>query len=478
MTGKPPRVRRLRRRPIRTRIIVGSTAVVVALIAAASIVVYLQISSIAVAREKAVLHSIAEIYRSSMTSQTTEPEFMQPGAGQHVAIVDPDGNAILNTFPASLRDHVDEIAESGEGMRQANYGGETYYVYAQASPRGPDGSRYMILVTRDSDIAAGIVSRVVSILWALVIGSALLFALGAWGIATAALRPVERLRRSAEHLASDRRVTHLLPVGTSGDEIDALAQTLNRLIADVRSAVAREQQMVADASHELRNPLAVLRAQLELVDGTGTTSDNQLLAESRETLDRVIRLAQSMLELSRLEAGFAHESSTLGALTAEVTERVDGVRWRLAEPDSPLQGSIDLRTRITDDQSTAQLTPADLGRVTENLVDNALHSARGRAVHVRVTLRQEDDALVLRVSDDGPGFDPLIVDRAFERFTRSETSDYAGGGLGLAIVARVAELAGGETMISSSPDGGAEVGIRVPVSPSDAGPRSPKTHQR
>lgn len=467
-------MRMLQRLSIRARIIIGSTAVVIVLVLAAGSAVYAQISSIAVSREKAVLHGIAEVYRGIIKEDPAEP-FEKPGVDQHVAIIAPDGAVRMDTLPKGLAEHLDELTQPGPTLREFRFG-ETYYVYVDVVDT-PQGA-WKVLVTRDSDIAAGIVSGVSALLWTLLVASAVLFAAGAWAVATAALRPVEHLRRSAERLALQRGDTGLLPVSGTGDEIDALARTLNGLIEDVRASSAREQQMVADASHELRNPMAVLRAQLELVDGTDPDADRELLGQARATLNRLIRLAQAMLELSRIEAGSAPERTTLRALADEVTERIDRVRWHLAEPSSELRGEIDLDIVLLTPDATASLDAAGIGHVVDNLVDNALRASAGEPVHVQVALRQDQDALELLVSDDGPGFDPLITDRAFERFTRGETSDYAGGGLGLAIVARVAQLAGGQATISSAPSRGAEVGIRVPVSRPASDRRSPNTHQR
>lgn len=466
--------RMLQRFSIRARIIIGSTAVVVVLVLAAGTAVYAQISSIAVSREKAVLHGIAEVYRGIIKEDPAGP-FEKPGVDQHVAIIAPDGAVRMDTLPKDLAEHLDELTRPGPALREFRFG-ETYYVYLDVVDT-PQGS-WKVLVTRESDIAAGIVSGVSALLWTLFITSAVLFAAGAWAVATAALRPVEHLRRGAERLTLHRGEKGLLPVSGTGDEIDALARTLNGLIEDVRAAGAREQQMVADASHELRNPMAVLRAQLELVDGTDPEADHELLGQARATLNRLIRLAQAMLELSRIEAGSAPEKTPLRVLAEEVTERVDRLRWRLAEPSSELRGEIDLHIGLLTPDATASLDAAGIGHVVDNLVDNALRAAGGEPVHVRVALDQDQDGFELLVSDDGPGFDPLITDRAFERFTRSDTSDYPGGGLGLAIVARVAQLAGGQATISSAPSRGAEVGIRVPVSRPESDRRSPNTHQR
>jgi signal transduction histidine kinase len=445
----------------------------IVLVIAACVAVYVQISAIAVSREKAVLHGIAEVYRGIIAEDPSEP-FERPGIDQHVAIIAPDGAVRMNTLPRSLHDRLDEIAAPGPALRELTYGGETYFVYVE--PIETSSGDWTVLVTRDSDIATGIVSRVVVLLWILVLGSAVLFAVGAWAIATAALRPVERLRLSAERLAAQPRDVALLPLGRAGDEIDSLARTLNGLIERMRASGAREQQMIADASHELRNPLTVLRAQLELVDGTDPDADRTLLDDARATLNRLIRVAQSMLELSRIEAGGPGEETTLRDLVDELTERIDQVRWRSAEPSSGVRGDVELSIGPFAKDATARLSVADFARVVDNLLDNALHAAHGPA-RIRVTFRIQDGEAQLLVSDDGPGFDARIAERAFERFVRGDGAAHPGGGLGLAIVARIAERAGGSAAIVPSTASGAEVLVRVPIARAPD-PGSANTHQR
>lgn len=465
----------LRRLSVRARIVIGSTSVAVALIAVACVAVYAQVSAMVVAREKAVLHGIAEVYRGVIEEDPTEP-FERPGVDQHVAIIAPDGALRMNTLPRSLADRTGELTFPGPALREVERG-DGYYVYRDvvSTADGP----WTVLVARDRAIAAAVVSEVVGLLWIVLIGSALLFAAGSWTVATVALRPVERLRRSAERLALSpaQAEAERLPVRGSGDEIDTLAGTLNHLIAAVHASARREQQMIADASHELRNPLAVLHAQLELIDGSDADADDALLRAARATLNRLIRLAQSILVLSRIEAEPETASTTLRDLQGAVAERVDHVRWQLADSSSPLRGDVTLAVHIDDPNARAAITAEQFDRVVDNLIDNALHSRPAGRVHVQVLLRSSSHELVVLVADDGPGFDATIIDRAFERFSRGQTSPYAGGGLGLAIVSRIAERGGGSTSLRSDSEG-AEVGIRLPLTPGDDAGRSPNTHQR
>lgn len=474
-----------RRLSIRSRIVLGSTAVVIALLAVASIAVYAQISSIAVAREKAVLHGIAEVYRGIILEDPNEP-FEKPGIDQHVAVIAPDGTIKMDSLPKRLSPRIEELTVPGPTLREIS-DGETYFVYVD-TVETPEGA-WTVIATRESDIASGIVSRVVTLLWILLIGSAVLFAAGSWVVATAALRPVERLRRGAEQIATRSGSHDLLPVGGTRDEIDSLARTLNSLIEDVRASGAREQQMVENASHELRNPLTVLRAQLELLGGADAEADRMLLTDAKNTLNRLIRLAQTMLELSRIEAGPANHGASLAALADELTERVDHVRWQLAEPGSDVHGTVDVHLSLADPDAHVRLSADDFAHLVDNLIDNALRASDGEPARVEVELRAAGDELTLEVTDDGPGFDPRVIERAFERFSRGDASTYPGGGLGLAIVARIAELAGGAVAIDADRAVGAAVSIRVPIvgAASDfsaldvsaaPAPRAPNTHHR
>ncbi|MDR2997432.1 MAG: HAMP domain-containing histidine kinase [Microbacterium sp.] len=465
----------LSRLSVRARITIGSTVVAVLLLIAASIAVYAQITVIVEAREKAVLHGITEVYRGVIREDPQE-HFEKPGIKQHVAVIDPSGTTRMNTLPKGLQDSLDEILVKGPGLHKVSSTKETYYVYVDPVETA-DGTWYVI-ATRDTDIGEDVLGGVEKLLLTILAVGAVVFALGSWFVSGAALRPVEQLRRSAATLAVQRR-DELLPVGESKDELGALAQTLNDLLERMRSASERERQMVSDASHELRNPLAVLHSQLALVDGRDAEADAAVLDDARGTLARLVRVADSLLQLSRIEAADAGGTATVDELATELTERIDSIRLRVAEDVGEREIDIDFRIEPTDPAAEVRIAASDFGRVIDNLVDNALGAAGDDDAHVLVSLSQTGDRVALTVEDDAGGLDPAIADRAFERFVRGPSSSYSGGGLGLAIVARLATLAGGSASLDDRPGIGAVASVVLPSTPSTpSGDESANTHHR
>ncbi|MFC4139277.1 HAMP domain-containing sensor histidine kinase [Microbacterium sp. GCM10011525] len=446
--------------------------VAVVLLIAAAIAVYAQITVIVEAREKAVLHGITEVYRGVIQEDPQE-HFEKPGIKQHVAVIDPSGTTRMNTLPKGLQDGLDEMLAKGRGLHRISSTKETYYVYVD--PVKTSEGTWYVIATRDTDIGEDVTGGVEKLLLTILAVGAVVFALGSWFVSGAALRPVEQLRRSAESLVVRRR-DDLLPVGEAKDELNALAQTLNDLLERMRSASERERQMVSDASHELRNPLSVLQSQLALVDGADPAADAAVLEDARDTLTRLVRVADSLLQLSRIEAADAGGAATVLELASELTERVDSIRLRTAADTDEREIDIDFRIETSDPAAVVDIAASDFGRVIDNLVDNAIGAASASDVRVLVALTQTMDALTLTVEDDAGGLDPAIADRAFERFVRGSSSSYSGGGLGLAIVARLATLADGAVSLDDRPGVGATATVVLPTA--SGADVSANTHQR
>lgn len=464
----------LSRMSLRARITLGSTLVAVLLLGLAAIIVFAQLSAVVGEKEKAVLHGITEVYRGVIEGVPAE-KFEPPGPKQHVAVLDPDGNVRINTLPDGLRDRLAEIVAQGPRLHSVTSGSTSFFVYVD--PVKTDSGTWYVIATRDVDIAEDVIAEVTQLLVAVLVASGVVFALGSWVVAGAALRPVERMRRSAESLAVANR-DELLPQGPANDELGALGRTLNDLLERMRHAADRERQMVSDASHELRNPLAVLQAQLGLIEGEDAEADRIAVSDARLSLTRLTRIADSLLQLSRIDAAKDPGRTTLATAGDVVTESVDRARLRASDqPDRDID--VDFRIDVDGREDVIRISADDLGRIIDNLVGNAVSAARDD-VAIAVELERIGDVAMLTVSDDAGGFSPDVADRAFDRFTRG-TASYSGGGLGLAIVARLAERAGGTARVDNRPGEGASVVIELPVdaaSMSPDGERSPNTHQR
>ncbi|WP_254409432.1 HAMP domain-containing sensor histidine kinase [Streptomyces sp. AC495_CC817] len=466
---------------LRARITLGSTLIAVLLLGLASTVVFAQLSAVIAQKEKAVLHGITEVYRGAIEDDPGE-RFPTPGTKQHVAIVDPGGTVRMNTLPERLQEKLASIIAEDQRLQMVTAGGSTFTVYVD--PVTTPGGTWYVVATRDADLAEDVRDEVTQLLVAVLVAAAAVFALGSWFVAGAALRPVERMRRSAQNLAVARDA-ELLPEGPERDELTALARTLNDLLERMRTSAVRERQMISDASHELRNPLAVLNAQLALVDGEDPASDEAAIADARRTASRLSRIADSLLQLSRIDADAEPGRSTLAATAGAVAEAVDRARLRVAEERPELTVDIDYRIEIEEERATVRIAADDFGRIVDNLVANAIAAAAGDLV-ILVRLAQHRDEAILTVQDDAGGFEPDVAARAFERFVRGQAADHPGGGLGLSIVARLAARAGGTAVISNSPGVGAEVVIALPAEPATradadgdrSGDRSANTHHR
>jgi heavy metal sensor kinase len=281
----------------------------------------------------------------------------------------------------------------------------------------------------------------------------LIASVAGYGAAAGALRPVELMRRRAGEIQASRPGRRL-PVPPSGDEVARLGETLNDMLDRLEAAYARERQFVADASHELRSPLTILRGELELVlrDAGELDGFRQAISTAAEEADRLSQLAEDLLVIARSDQG--RLPVTLERLN--VHELLDSVSHRFSRRAAEHDIVIDAPPDLELDADRLRLEQA-----VGNLIDNALRHGGGTiALAARVT----DDSVELHIRDDGPGFPPQFLERAFERFTRADVARRRGGaGLGLAIVRAIADAHGGRARARNRPEGGADVWLDVPM---------------
>ncbi len=281
----------------------------------------------------------------------------------------------------------------------------------------------------------------------------LLASLVGYAMAAAALRPVERMRRRAAAISA-AETGERLPVPPANDEIGRLGRTLNEMLSRLEAAFGRERSFVSDASHELRTPLAILRTELELaLRGEHTRQElEDALQSAAEETDRLSNLAEDLLVIARSDQGrlpVRIEDLDAGPVLARVAGRFQTrarVEGRPLRPD-PAPGVI------------VRADPARLEQALANLVDNALSYGDGT---VELTALAHNGSVEIHVRDEGPGFPPAFLPRAFERFTRADEARTRGGtGLGLAIASAIAVAHGG-TAHAANRESGADVWIALP----------------
>jgi two-component system, OmpR family, sensor kinase len=238
------------------------------------------------------------------------------------------------------------------------------------------------------------------------------------------------------------------------DELRRLGETLNQMLDRLEAALGRERAFVDDASHELRTPLALHKAELELALRYGGSREElrASIASAIEEADRLSALAENLLVIARSDKGKLHvepEPLEVAALFATVVQRMS-------------DRARDANRTLDVDEPDGLMVEADRLRVEQalmNLLENAMRHGRGE---VSVWARTRDAVVELHVSDAGPGFPSDFLPHAFERFRRADAARSSeGAGLGLAIVASIAEAHGGRAEARNSSGGGADVWIEL-----------------
>ena len=281
----------------------------------------------------------------------------------------------------------------------------------------------------------------------------LLAVLAGYGLAAAALRPVEAMRRRAAAVTADEPGRRL-PVPAARDEIQALAVTLNDMLARLEASFEHERRFLSDASHELRTPLALLRAELELALSRPRTRAEleAAVTSAAEETERLTRLAEDLLLIARADQG----QLPIRAERVQVSDLLDRVRTRFAAHAAGLGRDVD----VEGDGDAAIV--ADRMRVEQalgNLVSNAFEHGDGT---VTLRARTVDGRVELHVIDRGPGLPDGFEARAFDRFSRADQARGGGGaGLGLAIVELIARAHGGDAHLVNRAGGGSDAWISL-----------------
>lgn len=319
--------------------------------------------------------------------------------------------------------------------------GESFVVVAHgtSSPDGP-----MVVLTAQSletvRQSTSVVSGLLGIGYPLVL---LAVALTSYWLTGRALAPVEAIRRRVATIESAAELSARVPVPSGGDEITRLAETMNSMLVRLQAGSEAQRRFIGDASHELRSPLATIRAAHEIGALHPESADwPSVTREILSELDRVDRLVADMLLLARAdEHGLAlrlHDVDLDDLVSAEATRlRRAGVD-RVVVTTSPV--------RVLGDRH-------HLARALRNLTDNAVRHARHQ---VDLRLHQAGDTAVLEVVDDGLGIPDDDVDRVFERFVRLDQSrarDSGGTGLGLPIARQIARAHQGDLRLHQTNSG-------------------------
>jgi len=314
------------------------------------------------------------------------------------------------------------------------------------------------------------VQRLLIYLLALSIPFVLLAAsLGGWFLASNALSPIDRITRTAAQISADdlhQRLNLKLP----NDEVGRLAATFDSMLARLQDAFEQQKRFIADASHEMRTPLTILKGDVEVALNRPRSTDEyrHTLEMVNQTTDRLTALVEELFLLARADSNrYPLELEPINLvqlLTTEVSHLLPQavkrqVTLHLDAPENiPMQGD-----------------PAKLTRLFRNLIENAIKYSPANA-SVTVTAKQVDDQVRVDITDTGPGIPPEHLAHIFERFYRvdkarsREESDAgsSGAGLGLSIVQWLAQAHGGRIVVASQVGQGTTFSVWLPLTPPQA----------
>jgi heavy metal sensor kinase len=438
--------------PIRVRLAAGFAVAMAAVLAGIGAFVYLRVGD-------DLLQSVDQSLRAQAADsaahvgggQLADTDVRE--SGTIVEVLNPAGR-VVRSAPAGLPPLVDrgtaDRARTGVVLVTVSRGtGESNDWRALARPAG--GS--VLVVARSLRQREETLHHVLSVL--LIAGplGLLLATVGGYLLAAAALRPVDSMRRRASAISAATPEARL-PVPRSRDEIRRLAETLNNMLGRLEASFAHERRFVADASHELRTPLTLLKTELELALRRERSAEElkAALGSATEETDRLIRLAEDLLLMARLdqaELPLRCERVDLSDLGEQTAARFSG---RAATAGRRVDVDIPAGSEVEADR-------LQLEQAVGNLLDNAFLHGGGT---VTLQVRSRNGTVELHVTDEGPGFPSAFADHAFERFSRADEARAGGGsGLGLAIVDAVARAHGGSAGLTQVARG-ADVWLRLP----------------
>ncbi|WP_060484122.1 ATP-binding protein [Pseudomonas sp. NBRC 111123] len=335
------------------------------------------------------------------------------------------------------------------GFYDFSSGGEQWRGFVLPVPE----RHWVIWVGERDDVRYDLIDRIVRhTLLPFLLGS-LVLALLVWAAIGWGLRPLQNMANVIRGRHADSlEPLQLVPLPS---ELEPMQAAINRLLAQIEDLLRREHRFIADAAHEMRTPLAVLRLHAQnALEASNEAERHKALDYLMGGVDRLTRVVNQLLTLARVEPRLGQRVSTQVDLAEVVTETLaDLTPWILGRG---LEPSLD----IGEGDPHLAIDAGALGIALQNLVSNAVeHSPR--AGRIAVSLRRLDDHFELTVEDEGPGIDEASLSRVFERFYSRNSPN--GAGLGLSIVATIVDRMGGQVLLRNRASGGLAATLLFPV---------------
>jgi heavy metal sensor kinase len=346
---------------------------------------------------------------------------------------------------------------SGSSWRKEKADGKRLLV--ASVPWQSDGRRFVVEVGVSFDPVHAVLTRLVLLLASGLAAMVAVAAAGGYLLVGKALGPVEGIARSAEQITL-HNLKERLPIARTGDELERLAISLNNMIARLEDAFQQNRRFIADASHEMRTPLTIMRGELEsIVDAAPFASQVQETAASvLEEVERLARIVEGLFAISRLEAGEAQKAFSRFDLAELATSTTEQMCLLAEDKGIALSCAAPREVFVEGDR-------ARMKQVVVNLLDNAIkYTAPGGQVRLGVTA--QDGKAVLEVEDNGMGIPAEARPHIFERFFRvdkARSREAGGAGLGLSIVKSICNAHGGHVDFQSEEGAGSCFKVELPL---------------
>ncbi|GGW37177.1 two-component sensor histidine kinase [Streptomyces griseoloalbus] len=411
----------------RKRVVALTVLIATAVVAILVVVSHVLLSRVTDADAHDLARTRAEAVAANVTDKGGRVVLTENGseALDEVAWVYADGRLIDGNVPPSLVDRVEELAVSG---RPQTVSASDYLLYARKVPI--HGHHVMVIVR--VDLTPYETSEQRSLTLSLILGGLTILLAG--GVAHLVVRRALRVVHEMAALADDwgqHEPGRRFNLGVPRDEFGELGRTLDHLLERVDNALADERRLTDEIAHELRTPLTVLRAEAQLAQLSGEPVPTEAVLSEVDRLDTAIT---TLLRAARART----DKGTRCDLRSAARQAIAGRAVEVAFPAK-------VEVAVAPDVAVSLLSP---------LLDNGLRHARSR---VWITARNQGEAIVVDVLDDGPGFDPAEVDRVFE----AGVTGGGGYGLGLPVVRRIAASAGVE--VRAIADGRGHVEVTLPA---------------
>jgi signal transduction histidine kinase len=447
----PARTVSLRRVPFRVRLTLGFAGVMIVLFGGLALLLQTRFSASLDQGINRSLHTRATDLATLVRGRGELPQLSESG-GAFAQIVDPATGRVRDATPGHTTPLLSpqEVRQAAAGSLLADHGENTRLLAIPVATR-PLGVLIVAAPLSQRNRALTTLSEL------LFIGGPLMLVLtcvAGYGLAARALAPVEKMSARAAKISGAPQGERL-PVPEANDELHRLGETLNAMLSRLEDALGRERAFVADAGHELRTPLSILKLELELALTSDTSREElrERVRSAAEEVDRLASLAKDLLVIARAEQG----RLPLKKRRVEVHQVLGAIAGRFVPP-AQAEGRV-VRLEGSDGLAV-EADRARLEQALTNMVSNALCHGAGAVV---LCAGKRNGSVELHVLDEGKGFEPGFLPHAFERFSRADPARSRGGaGLGLSIVKVIAEAHDGQVGAANRPSGGADVWLALP----------------